>query len=89
MCRTTFTITNGITAIYWLHGTFFCMGAIVYAHTDVDFINKLLSYSVFNVTGNEVAEERVYIRRQPGMKQSISKLTLRWKNKGLSTGALK
>ena len=43
------------------------MGAIEYAHTDVDFINKLLSYSVFNVTGNEVAEEWVYILRQPDL----------------------
>ena len=67
LCRVTFTIINGITAIYWLHGTFLCMGAIEYAHTDVDFINKLLSYSVFNVTGNEVAEEWVYIRRQPNL----------------------
>ena len=36
-CRMTCTITNGITAIYWLNSIFFCMGAIVYAHTDVDY----------------------------------------------------
>ena len=36
------------------------MGALVYALADVDYsINKLLSCTVFNVTGNKAAEERV------------------------------
>ena len=36
------------------------MGALVYALVDVDYsINKLLSCTVFNVTGNKAAEERV------------------------------
>lgn len=37
LCRTTFMITNGITAVYWSPGIFFCMGALVYARTDVDY----------------------------------------------------
>ena len=37
LCRTTFTIPNGITALYWLDGIFFCTGAIVYALRDVDY----------------------------------------------------
>ena len=45
-------------------------------------IKKLLSYTVFNVTGNKTAKERVYI--WPRMKQSIPKLTLVWKSRGLS-----
>ena len=62
LCRVTFTITHGISAICWLNGIFFCMGAIVYVRTDADYsINKLLSCTVFNVTGNKSAEERVYI----------------------------
>ena len=70
LCRVTFTITHGISAICWLNGIFFCMGAIVYACTDADYkysINKLLSCTVFNLTGNKAAEERVYICRQPDL----------------------
>ena len=42
LCRTTFTITKGITAVYWLSGIFFCMGAIGYACTDVDYTTVLI-----------------------------------------------
>ena len=36
------TITIRIT-IYWLNGIFFCMGAIVYARTDVDYRTVLIN----------------------------------------------
>ena len=40
--RTTFTITNRITAICWLNGIFFFLGATVYACTDVDYTTVLI-----------------------------------------------
>ena len=48
LCRMTFTITNRITAIYWLNlhcltSVLFCMGAIVYARTDVDYSTVLIN----------------------------------------------
>ena len=39
-------------------------------------INKLLSYTVFSVTGNKATEERVYICRQPDLEWSKAFLSL-------------
>ena len=59
--------------------TFFCMGTIVYARMDIDYmysVNKLLSYTVFNVTGNKEAEEGVYVCSQPDLEWSKAFLSL-------------
>lgn len=57
--------------------TFSCMGATVYVLMDVNYsINKLLSSTVFNVTGNKAAEERVSICRQPDLEWSKAFLSL-------------
>ena len=99
LCRTTFSIINGITAIYWLNEIFFYMAAIVYACMDVDYSTVLINSChchlliTFKVTDNKTPEERVYIWRQPAwpkIKQTIpNKLTRVWKSKRLSIGASK
>ena len=47
LCRTIFTFTNRITAICWLNGIFFCMGAIVYTHMDVDYSTVVISLVIY------------------------------------------
>ena len=92
MCKTTFTITNGIAAIYSLNGIFFCMEAIAYAHMDVDYsvVLILLSYTVFHVTGNRVQRKGSLPAGSLTQNEaSIRKLTLVWNRKRLSIGALK